>query len=100
MDDAKRPPVLAHQRFAAASESYRGLNLAERFVRIHQTNLWGADSSKSGLGSEDAATTALLEQLPSVLGPLGTGRLLDGPLRRCHLPIWWLIMSASTSCRS
>ena len=85
MDDDKRPPVLAHQRFAAARESYHGLSLAERFQQIHATNLWGADPSKSGLGSEDAATAALRQQLPSVLQTLGTHRLLDAP---CGDAVW------------
>jgi hypothetical protein len=49
-DDSNRPPVLAHQRFVADRESFTDLTLAERFRRIHDTNLWGATASMSGLG--------------------------------------------------
>jgi hypothetical protein len=49
--DSDRPPVLAHQRFLEDRESFAGLNLAQRFRRIRETNLWGAEASISGLGS-------------------------------------------------
>ena len=50
--DSDRPPVLAHQRFLEDRESFTGLNLAQRFRRIHDTNLWGADGIRfrAGLG--------------------------------------------------
>jgi hypothetical protein len=79
ISDANRPPVLAHQRFAAERESYAGLDLAGRFARIHRTNLWGAESSASGLGSEDAATRRLRAELPGLLRALGASSLLDAP---------------------
>src|SRR5882762_3750710 len=50
-NDSDRPPVLAHQRFLNDRGSFAGLNLAQRFQRIHDTNLWGAPASLSGLGS-------------------------------------------------
>ena len=53
-----RPPVLAHQRFVADRENFAGLDLAGRFERIQRTNLWGAATSVSGLGSEDPACPA------------------------------------------
>ena len=56
LDDRGRPPVLAHQRFAEHRESFSGLTLQQRFERIHDTNLWGAAASVSGLGSEADAT--------------------------------------------
>ncbi|MGY3650396.1 hypothetical protein ACVWW2_005687 [Bradyrhizobium sp. LM4.3] len=79
---ANRPPVLAHERFAADRDSFAGLDLVarfERFERIEQTNLWGATSSVSGLGSEDAATAAIREALPLLLQRLGVRSLLDAP---------------------
>ena len=57
--DSERPPVLAHQRFVAERASFAQLNLRERFQRIHDTNLWGAEASVSGLGSEWDATATL-----------------------------------------
>ena len=77
--DSKRPPVLAHQRFAADRKSFAGLNLAQRFQRIHDTNLWGAPESASGLGSELDATAVLRTELPRLLQKLGATSLLDAP---------------------
>jgi hypothetical protein len=76
---ANRPPVLAHERFAADRDNFTGLDLVARFERIEQTNLWGATSSVSGLGSEDAATAAIREALPLLLQRLGVRSLLDAP---------------------
>jgi SAM-dependent methyltransferase len=53
--------------------------LRERFRRIHHTNLWGADTSVSGLGSEADATAVLRDQLPPLLRKLGVTSLLDAP---------------------
>ena len=77
--NADRPPVLAHQRFAAERASFAGLDLTARFERILRTNLWGATTSVSGLGSEDAATAAIREALPALLQRLGARALLDAP---------------------
>ena len=74
-----RPPVLAHERFVADRENFAGLDLAARFERIERTNLWGAASSVSGLGSEDVATSAIREALPPLLQRLGVRSLLDAP---------------------
>src|SRR5438128_5388973 len=76
---SKRPPVRAHERFAADRDNFAGLDLAARFERIEQTNLWGAASSVSGLGSEDPATAAVREALPPLLQRLGARSLLDAP---------------------
>lgn len=76
---ANRPPVLAHERFLADRESFDGLDLAARFERIERTNLWGAATSVSGLGSEDPATAAIREELPVLLRRLGARSLLDAP---------------------
>jgi Methyltransferase domain len=77
--DSERPTVLAHQRFTADSDSFAGLNLAQRFRRIHDTNLWGAAASASGLGSEMDATATLRAELPRLLERLGVTSLLDAP---------------------
>jgi len=76
---AKRPPVLAHERYVADRENFAGLDLAARFERIEQTNLWGASTSVSGLGSEDPATAAIRDALPALLQQLGARSLLDAP---------------------
>src|SRR3954454_7443415 len=77
--DSDRPPVLAHQRFLEDEESFAGLNLAQRFQRIHDRNLWGAAASSSGLGSEMEATAVLRAELPRLLARLGAASLLDAP---------------------
>jgi SAM-dependent methyltransferase len=77
--DSDRPPVLAHQRFIEDNQSLAGLNLAQRFQRIHDTNLWGAAASSSGLGSEMDATAVLRADLPRLLERLGVTSLLDAP---------------------
>lgn len=77
--DSDRPPVLAHQRFLEDKESFAGLSLAQRFRRIHETNLWGAAASASGLGSELDATAVLRAELPRLLDRLGVTSLLDAP---------------------
>ena len=77
--DSDRPPVLAHQRFLEDRESFARLNLAQRFQRIHDTNLWGASASTSGLGSEIDATAVLRPELPRLLERLGVVSLLDAP---------------------
>jgi hypothetical protein len=77
--DSERPPVLAHQRFLADKESFAELDLAQRFQRIHDTNLWGASESTSGLGSQMEATAALRRELPRLFEKLGVASLLDAP---------------------
>jgi 2-polyprenyl-3-methyl-5-hydroxy-6-metoxy-1,4-benzoquinol methylase len=77
--DSDRPQVLAHQRFAQDMAAFADLNLAQRFRRIHDTNLWGASASTSGLGSEIDATAVLRAELPRLLQRLGVRSLLDAP---------------------
>jgi hypothetical protein len=79
LDDSDRPPVLAHQRFVAARDQFSGLSLQQRFQRIHDTNLWGAAESVSGLGSEIDATATLRAELPALLKRLHATSLLDAP---------------------
>jgi 2-polyprenyl-3-methyl-5-hydroxy-6-metoxy-1,4-benzoquinol methylase len=68
-----------NQRFAADRKSFADLDLAQRFQRIHDRNLWGAAASSSGLGSEMDATAALRAELPRLLARLGAASLLDAP---------------------
>jgi SAM-dependent methyltransferase len=77
--DSDRPPVLAHQRFLEDKESFAGLSLEQRFRRIHDTNLWGAPASASGLGSEIDATAVLRAELPRLFEKLGITSVLDAP---------------------
>jgi hypothetical protein len=77
--DSDRPPVLAHQRFLEDKESFAALSLEQRFRRIHETNLWGASASASGLGSEMNATATLRAELPQLLENLAVVSLLDAP---------------------
>ncbi len=79
MRDGDRPDVLAHLRFAGDRASFAELNLAQRFQRIHDTNLWGAAASVSGLGSETDATATLRAELPRLLAKLEVTSLLDAP---------------------
>jgi hypothetical protein len=74
-----RPPAIAQERFAARRAEFENLDLAQRFSRIHDTNLWGADTSVSGVGSELAATAAIRERLPVLLKEIGARSLLDAP---------------------
>src|SRR6266576_5452010 len=77
--DSDRPPVLAHLRFLEDKESFAGLSLEQRFRRIHETNLWGAPVSASGLGSEMDATATLRSELPRLFERLAITSLLDAP---------------------
>ena len=77
--DSDRPPVLAHQRFLKDKGSFAGLSLAQRFQRIHDTNLWGAAATSSGLGSEMEATAVLRTELPGLFERLSVASLLDAP---------------------
>src|SRR5665213_1603146 len=79
VSDSDRPPVLAHRRFLADREAFAGLGLQQRCQRIHDTNLWGAAQSTSGLGSELDATAVLRAELPKLLERLGVTSLLDAP---------------------
>jgi len=79
VNDRDRPAVLAHHRFCENRDSFFGLDLAQRFRRIHDTNLWGAAESLSGLGSEIDATAVLRAELPPLLDRLGATSLLDAP---------------------
>jgi hypothetical protein len=74
-----RPEVLAHTRFVARKPELEGLPNEELFTRIWRTNLWGAETSASGLGSEDAATATLRLELPKLFRRFQIETLLDLP---------------------
>ncbi|OQW58181.1 MAG: hypothetical protein A4S14_07495 [Proteobacteria bacterium SG_bin9] len=74
-----RPDVLAHLRFRERADELRGLVHEELFTRIWRSNMWGAETSASGLGSEDAATAQLRAELPKLFQSLGIETLLDLP---------------------
>lgn len=80
MDTPKqRMPVLAELRFAERRREFDGLDLAERFELIYRTNLWGAETSQSGLGSELDATASLRHDLARLLRSLEMTSILDLP---------------------
>jgi hypothetical protein len=74
-----RPPAVAHVRFQQVASEMSGLGLADVFTRIQDTNLWGSDESRSGLGSAIDATAGLREAIPRLLASLGARSLLDVP---------------------
>ena len=74
-----RRVVVAHTNFEAARDDLLGLALAERFERINERNIWGAETSVSGVGSVLAATHDLRLKLPALLSKLGVRTLLDAP---------------------
>jgi len=73
-----RPPVPAQVAFNARRAEFAPLGLRERFELIYRTNLWTA-TSRSGLGSELAATAAVRAALPSLVETIGARTLLDVP---------------------
>ncbi|HEY8548808.1 MAG TPA: class I SAM-dependent methyltransferase [Vicinamibacterales bacterium] len=75
----ERPDALAHLRFKAEADRFRGLGLEEAFTRIYRTNLWGSEASRSGLGSQLDATQRLREAIPALLRRLEARSLLDAP---------------------
>ncbi len=89
----ERPPVTARERFHQRADELTKLPMDQVFQVIHDTNLWGASESISGLGSELDATAKLRAELPDLLRDLGTAVLLDIPcgdfawLSRSALPV-------------
>jgi hypothetical protein len=74
-----REPVLAHERFESRADELTGLSPRELFTEIWRSNLWGAEQSRSGLGSEQEATSQLTAELPVLLRHFGIRTLLDLP---------------------
>ena len=74
-----RPPVAAREQFRRRRAELSGLPMDRVFQVIHDTNLWGAPESVSGLGSEMPATARLRAELPELLHNLDADVLLDIP---------------------
>lgn len=74
-----RPPVLAHTRFLQHRAALSGRNHREIFQYIHETNMWGGETSRSGVGSSSAETTRLRLEIPALLRDLEAKSLLDVP---------------------
>ena len=74
-----RPPAPAQQNFETRRDELAGLPLDQRFETIFRTNLWGAEDSRSGLGSELDATADLRRALPGFLERHQAQSLLDIP---------------------
>jgi len=79
-----RPRTVAERRFAERAAELAGLDLAARFARVYETNLWSDAESRSGAGSSLAATARLRAELPALLRALGVRRLLDVPCGDFH----------------
>lgn len=83
-DHADRPRTTAERRFAERAAELTDLDLAARFARMHEVNLWDDAESRSGPGSSLAATARLRAKLPALLRRLGVRRLLDVPCGDFH----------------
>ncbi len=75
----ERPPAKAQIRFREEAERIEKLPLAERFGYIYETNLWGSEESRSGLGSAVDETAHLREALNELIRQVGVRSLLDIP---------------------
>ena len=82
--DSTRPKTIAERRFAEEAAALEPLDLAGRFERMYETNLWSGSESRSGVGSSLAATARLRAELPEVLRTLAVRRLLDVPCGDFH----------------
>ena len=74
-----RLPALAHLRFQAEAQRLLELDLQARFAKIYATNLWGGESTRSGVGSTLDETALIRRQIPLLLHELGARTLLDLP---------------------
>ncbi len=83
-DDSTRPKTIAERRFAEEAAALEALDLAGRFERMYETNLWSGSESRSGVGSSLAATARLRAELPQLLRTLPVRRLLDVPCGDFH----------------
>jgi hypothetical protein len=61
------------------ASDFAGLTPEAIFTVIWESNMWGAEASRSGLGSEDEETTTLRAALPALLERLQVKTLLDLP---------------------
>jgi hypothetical protein len=75
----ERPQIVAQKRFLEHKDELKPLDLKSRFEYIFDTNLWGDDHSRSGVGSTLAETETLRREIPLLLKELGARTLLDIP---------------------
>jgi hypothetical protein len=74
-----RPQIIAQKRFLEHEDELKPLDLKSRFEYIFDTNLWGDDHSRSGVGSTLAETETLRREIPLLLKEVGARTLLDIP---------------------
>jgi hypothetical protein len=79
LSDADRPAALAQRVYAGHTGALSGLGLADTFDYIWRNNVWGAEESRSGLGSGLDGTAELRTAIPALLRQLGAASLLDLP---------------------
>lgn len=75
----ERPQIIAQKRFLEHKDELKPLDLKSRFEYIFDTNLWGDDHSRSGVGSTLPETEALRREIPLLLKEVGARTLLDIP---------------------
>jgi hypothetical protein len=75
----ERPQIIAQRRFLEHKEDLERLDLKGRFEYIFDTNLWGDDASRSGVGSTLPETETLRCEIPRLLQDLDARSLLDIP---------------------
>ena len=81
---SERPRTVAERRFAERASELTTLDLAARFARMYETNLWDNSESRSGDGSSLASTAGVRASLPNLLRQLDVRRLLDVPCGDFH----------------
>jgi methyltransferase family protein len=54
------------------------------FTKIYNENLWGSEESRSGVGSSEVATVAIVKELPSLWKRYGIRSLVDAPCGDCR----------------
>lgn len=79
-----RPRVIAQERFLEHQQELTRLPLHQRFDYIYRHNLWGAEESRSGLGSTLAETAVLRHRIVHLLATLQAHSLLDIPCGDFH----------------
>src|SRR5256714_12254165 len=76
---ARRPPVLANERFQAHAANLIGHDTEAIFTYIYRANLWGDGGSPCGVGCDPDSTAILRREVPRLLRRYGVRRLLDLP---------------------
>ena len=88
-----RPPALAEINFQKYAAQLEGKSHSEIFSVIHEENVWGAQTSNSGLGSELDATQLLRSEISALVKQYQIQTVLDIPcgdlnwMRHMKLPL-------------